>query len=153
MTLLEDVTSAKVAGLLQERQPTILDDTDEARARFAARLRGAAVEVLGLVGGNPPAGITRDLAAEAIAFQVASEIEFAEFPEQQAPGDDGRGGYLHERYVELLKRLKEILDDNDGVVPPGELPTRRRPGRSRARFPAPEEYPDPVVVRGRSRRC
>ena len=106
--ILGDVTTEKVAGLLQQRQPEIFDPEDPDQVnRLEARIRGAAVEVLLLTGANPPAGPVRDLAAEAIALQTASEIEYAEFPEQQVAGDHGRGYHLHQRYLELLARLQE----------------------------------------------
>lgn len=114
-----DVTQDKVAGLLQERRPGILDATDpEQVARFEARVTGAGVLVVLLVGVEPAAGLLREMAAEAIALETAAEIEYAEYPEQQTPGDTGRGHHLHQRYLELLAQLRSYIetDTASGVV-------------------------------------
>lgn len=104
--LLADVTQTRVAGLLQRRRPNILDVEDQEQvARFQDRVRGAAVEVVLVIGTDPAPGAMRDLALETIACQVASSIEYAEWPEQQGPEREGRGYYLHQRYLELLTRL------------------------------------------------
>jgi hypothetical protein len=133
--LLGDVTRDRVAALLHQRRPEILDtDVPEHLARYEARVRGAAVEVLLITGDDPAAGPVRDLAAEAIALEVASQTEYAEYPEQQVAGDEGRGYHLHQRYLELLSRLRSNSSTGSGLP--------------RARMPAPLPYPDPVLVRG-----
>jgi hypothetical protein len=133
-----DVTQPVVGGLLQARRPAILDATDPAEvAKFEARVVGAAVQVVLLVGTDPDAGPLRDLAVEAIATETASQIEYAEFPEQQGPGDIGRGYYLHQRYLELLALLRGYVESGTvtGVV---GVP---KPVGS---FPAARAYPDPA---------
>lgn len=143
--LLAEVTQTRVAGLLQRRQPAILKSEDpEQVARFEDRVRGAAVEVVLLTGPDPAVGPIRDLAVEVIAQQTGSGIEYAEFPEQQAPGDSGRGYYLHQRYLELLARLREIITGAGGQVPDdggtGGVPAARAPLGS---FPPPLREIDP----------
>lgn len=140
--MLADVTQAKVAGLLRQRQPDILDAADaDQLAVYEERVRGAAVEVVLLVGSDPTPGPCRDLAVEAIALQTASEIEYAEYPEQQVQGDVGRGYHLHQRYLELLKVLQRLIDA--GTVAPGDgaTPTVPPPLSS---FPPP--LPDLVLT-------
>lgn len=118
IAMLGEVSQTKVAGLLQQRRPAILDteNVDEL-AKFEARVRGAAVEVVLLTGADPDGGPIRDLAIEAIAMQTASEIEYSEYPEQQVAGDVGRGYHLHQRYLELLALLRGELADGaaDGL--------------------------------------
>lgn len=127
-----DVTQAKVAGLLQQRKPRILTDDPEQITRFEERVKGASVTVVLLVGENPEAGLLRDLAAEAIAHETASEIEYAEYPEQQTQGDQGRGFHLHQRYLELLAQLRAYVESGttSGVVgvpsPVGSFPEPAR---------------------------
>ena len=128
-----DVDQAKVSGLLQARQPDILDAGDpEQIERFEARVRGASVTVVLLAGEDPTQGLLRDLAAEAIALETAAEIEYAEYPEQQAPGDTGRGYHLHQRYLELLDQLRAYIETGttSGVVgvsaPVGSFPPAAR---------------------------
>lgn len=114
-----DVSQEKVAGLLNQRRPRILDSEDsEQVTRFEERVRGAAVTVVLLVGEEPAEGLLRDLAAEAIANKAASEIEYAEYPEQQTQGDVGRGYHLHQRYLELLAQLTAYIQSGttSGVV-------------------------------------
>lgn len=146
--MLAEVTQTRVKGLLMQRQPEILDATITAQVPiYEARVRGAAVEVVLLTGINPPAGPIRDLAVEAIACQTASEIEEAEYPEQQAQGDISRGSHLHQRYLELLRRLTELLDDLGGVIPPDGGADGIHPppdGMPRGRSPRPLGWPDPV---------
>lgn len=129
--LLADVTREKVAGLLEQRQPDIITSDDPADiARFEARVTGAGVEVIFIVGADRPASPLRTLAVEAIALQTASEIEYAEFPEQQAPGDEGRGYHLHQRYLELLAQLRQWVSagggdggmSGGGLAPSGSFP-------------------------------
>lgn len=135
-----DVTQVRVAGLLQQRRPTILDATDPAEvAKFEAIVRGAAVTVVLLVGEDPETGLLRDLAAEAIALETASQIEYAEFPEQQVPGDQGRGFHLHERYLELLAQIRGYVES--GTVS-GAVGVPKPVGS----FPVARAYPDPAEV-------
>ena len=145
--LLSDVTTSKVAGLLEAREPAILEgqDPDEVGA-FEDRVRGAGVDVMMLLGtAEIPDGPFRELALEAIALQTASEIEYAEYPEQQAPGDIGRGYHLHQLYLEKLAQLRAIVAANGGVPADGGAggitTTSTLP---RGRFPDASEYPDPV---------
>lgn len=145
IAMLGEVTQTKVAGLLQQRRPAILEtDNVEELAKFEARVRGAAVEVVLLTGLDPVEGPIRDLAVEAIALQTGSEIEYAEFPEQQVPGDVGRGYHLHQRYLELLARLRAIIDAAGGQVPDdggaGGVTTARSPLGC---FPEPLREIDP----------
>ena len=68
-----DVDQAKVSGLLQARQPDILDAGDpEQIERFEARVRGASVTVVLLAGEDPTQGLLRDLAAEAMHRHLIS---------------------------------------------------------------------------------
>lgn len=103
-----DITQAKVAGLLLARQSDLLE-TGNVEA-FEQRVAGASVAVVLLVGEDPASGLLRDLAAEAIAHEVAAQIEYAEYPEQQAQGDNGRGYHLHQRYLELLALLRQYVE-------------------------------------------
>lgn len=141
--MLAEVTQTKVAGLLAERQPEILDDSIPAQVTlFEARVTGAAVEVVILVGSDPAPGPLRGLAVEAVALQTASEIEYAEYPEQQTAGDTGRGYHLHQRY-------RELLDQIQGYVL-GGMPgdgTTTGPLAPRGDFPPPEPFPDPALTR------
>lgn len=148
--LLEDVTRTMVAEKLHQRRPQILiSDVPEQLARFAARKRSASLEVRVLVGIDPPVGTFRDIAAEAIALETASLTEYAEYPEQQAQGQEGRGYFLHQQYLAKLALLAKLIADAGGVVPPDGEPvpaaTHTLPS---ARFPDPLPYPDPVVVAG-----
>lgn len=133
-----DVTQDKVRGLLQQRNPRILDTDPGQVARFEERVIGAAVMVVLLIGEEPAPGPLRELAAEAIANETAALIEYAEYPEQQTQGDAGRGYHLHQRYLELLAQLRAYVESGttSGVVgvpgPVGEFP------------PAPA-YPDPAL--------
>lgn len=146
--MLAEVTQAKVKGLLEKRSPDLVEDP-ETVARFEALVSSAAVEVVLLAGVNPPGVRVRGLAVEAIAYQTASEIEYAVYPDQQVTGDLGRGAYLHRRYLELLARLEKIIEGNGGRVPGDDGPVVAPTGKPRGRFPAPMEYPDPSGVRGR----
>lgn len=150
IAILGEVTQTMVAGLLQQRQPESLETEDvDQLARFADRVRGAAVEVVLLTGADPPAGPVRDLAVEAIALQTASEIEYAEYPEQQAQGLDGRGYHLHQRYLELLARLKEIISAVGGVPEDGGaggIPTGSRSPLGSFPEPLREIDPEPVYT-------
>lgn len=133
--LLGDVTRDRVAALLHQRRPEILDTAvPEHLARYEARVRGASVEVVLITGEDPAPGPMRDLAVEAVALETASQTEYAEYPEQQTPGDTGRGWHLHQRYLELLSRLRSNSSTGSGLP--------------RARFPGSSTYPDPVLVRG-----
>lgn len=142
--MLGDVTQTRVRGLLEERDPRILDESipDEV-ARFEARVQGAAVEVVALIGTDPAAGPLRSLAVEAITRQTASEIEYAEYPEQQNAGNIGRGYSLHQRYLELLARIQAIvtatgIPNGDGTL----TPSATAPSGS---FPPADPYPDVVL--------
>lgn len=147
--LLGDVTRESVAEKLHQRRPAILhSDVPEQLARFEQRVRGASLAVRILIGSDPPAGTIRDLGAEAIALETASATEYAEYPEQQVQGADGRGYFLHQRYLEQLALLERIIADAGGVVPPDGEPIPTVAGRPTARFPAALPYPDPVQVRG-----
>lgn len=143
--LRRDVTQAMVAVLLQERRPPTLEV--EQFAKFSSRVDGAAVEVVLLTGYTPPEGPIRALAVEAIACQTASEIEYAEYPEQQSTGDVGRGWHLHQRYLELLARLREVIEGHGGVIPDdgGEQPVPATTvPRPQGNFPPPRAWPDPI---------
>lgn len=149
--LLADVTRDTVAEKLQQRRPTILlSDVPEQLARFEARVKSASLAVRVLVGANPPAGTIRDLAADTIALETASATEYADYPEQQVQGRDGRGYFLHQQYLERLALLQKIITDAGGVVPPdGEpVPGTNTPALPRATMPDALPYPDPVQVRG-----
>lgn len=147
--MLADVTQVKVASLLNQRRPDILDASiPEEVALFEATVESASVELLFLVNEDPPSGAIRRLAVEAIALETASLIEYAQYPEQQAPGETGRGYHLHQRYLELLGRVRELVNAAGGVVPAdGGTPVLLQGGRPRARFPEPMGYPDPVERR------
>lgn len=146
--MLAEVTEARVKGLLLERQPDLLDPENPAEvARFEALVKGAAVEVVLLVGPNPPAGPIRDLAVTAVVYQTASEIEGAEYPEQQVQGDLSRAERLHQRYLELLRRLTEILDELGGTIPDDGGSGGIHPppnGVPRGRSPRALGWPDPI---------
>ncbi|NHA02032.1 hypothetical protein G5V59_26955 [Nocardioides sp. W3-2-3] len=109
--MLDEIDETKIKGLLLRREdPMVFEETDV----FEARVRGAAVEVVLLTGDDPDDLAIRALAVEAIAVQTASAIEYAEFPEQQAQGDTGRGYHLHQRYLGLLQRLQSLVDAGHG---------------------------------------
>ena len=152
--ILADVTPKRVRGLLLERAPALVVDADPDMVdTFENLVRGAAVEVVLLTGPDPAVGPIRDLAVEAIANQTASEIEYATYPEQQSPGDIGRGWHLHQRYLELLARLRGLLENSTVLQGDGSTYTPPSPttaGRPRGRFSTPLGYPDPIQVRGRS---
>jgi hypothetical protein len=147
--ILGDVTRERVSGVLYERDPELLNsDVPAEVAAYEALVRGAAVSVVLLTGLNPPLGSIRDLAVEAIALETGSAIEYAEYPEQQVQGEDGRGYYLHQRYLEKLADLRGIIAAlPGGVIPDDGEPIRGGTGLPRARMPAPLPYPDPVLVR------
>jgi hypothetical protein len=133
--LLAEVTQARVRGLLSKRDPAILDQDDaDQLAPFEAQVRSAAVQVVLLTGDDPEAGPVRELAVTAIAYQTGSEIEYATYPEQQAPGDTGRGYFLHQRYLELLAQLRELTGGGITVPVVGR-------GAPQGSFPPPEPFP------------
>ncbi len=145
--MLDEIDETKIKGLLLRREdPMVFEETDV----FEARVRGAAVEVVLLTGDDPDDLAIRALAVEAIAVQTASAIEYAEFPEQQAQGDTGRGYHLHQRYLELLQRLQSLVDAGHGPDDGEALPTTPAPVGS---FPpayrpifdpaVPEPYQEP----------
>lgn len=139
--LLADVTVPMIRSHLLERPLEILE-TDPPNADLEARIAGAAVEVLLITGPDPQSARVRALAVEAIAVQTASELEYTAFPEQQAPGDTGRGYLLHQRYLELLKRLQSLADS--GSIPGTETPPSV--ARPVASFPPPQPMPDPSLA-------
>lgn len=148
--MLGEVTRLKVAGLLEERPPRIVESNNPADvARFEARVTGAAAAVVLLVGSDPVAGPIRDMAVECITLQTASEIEYAEFPEQNAPGDTNRGYHLHQLYLEQLSALRKVLENLGGVPPDGGTGGVITTSKPKGRFPAPSPYPDPVRDFGR----
>lgn len=142
--LLADVTQTRVAGLLQRRRPDILntEDADQV-AKFEDRVRGAAVAVVLLTGPDPTAGPIRDLAVECIAAQAASGIEYAEYPEQQGPEQEGRGYYLHQRHLELLALLGRIIAGVGGQIPDDGGANGVRAGGPLGSFPEPLREIDP----------
>ncbi|GAB3867373.1 hypothetical protein GCM10028801_41210 [Nocardioides maradonensis] len=148
--MLAEVTQVKVKGLLQQRDPDILDpNLPDQVPFFEARVSGAARQVVLLTGPDPVAGPVRDLAVEAIAVQTASEIEYAEYPEQQTAGDSGRGYHLHQRYLELLAELRKVIENNGGVPTDGGAGgISTSTARPRGNFPPAQCYPDPVRIRG-----
>lgn len=147
--ILGDITRERLSGVLYERDPELLSsDVPAEVTRYEALVRGAAVSVVLLTGVDPPAGSIRDLAVEAIALETGSAIEYAEYPEQQAQGDDGRGYYLHQRYLEKLAELRGIIAALPGGVIPDDGEPIRSVGLPRARMPEPLPYPGPVLVRG-----
>lgn len=150
--MLAEVTRTRVKGPLQQRQPEILEDIPELLPVFEGRVRGAAVQVVLLTGLDPIPGAVRDLAVEAITLQTASAIEYADYPEQQVPGSDGRGYHLHQRYLELLEQLRVIINNAGGQVPPDDALDNTTGGPSPVgSFPcAPAPYPDPVERPGTS---
>lgn len=131
-----NVTQGVVRGLLLARQSDLLDSGR--KAEFEARVMGAAVAVVLLVGDDPEPGFVRDLAIETIATEVASQIEYAEYPEQQAAGDIGRGYHLHQRYLELLALLRSYIQAESVGGVAGAVPS---PVGS---FPAARVYPQPI---------
>lgn len=149
--ILGDVTRSRISGVLYEREPELLDsDAPSEVQAFEALVRGAAISVVLLTGADPPAGSIRDLAVEAIVLETGSAIEYAVVPEQQEQGQDGRGYYLHQRYLEKLAELRAIIGAlPGGVIPPDGEPVRSAViGLPAARMPAALPYPDPVLVRG-----
>lgn len=150
--LLADVTRETVAEKLHQRRPTVLiSDVPEQLARYEARVKSASLAVRVLVGANPPAGTIRDLAADAIALETASSTEYADYPEQQVQGRDGRGFFLHQQYLEKLALLSKIIADAGGVVPPDGEPVPGAgvtTGLPRATMPEHLPYPDPAYVAG-----
>lgn len=145
-----DITRERLSGMLLERDPELLDgDVPEQVTQYENLVRGAAISVVLLTGADPPTGSIRDLAVEAISLETASAIEYAEYPEQQVQGEDGRGYWLHQRYLEKLGELRQIIDDAGGEVPPDGEPVRpRRHGIPLGNFPDPLPYPDGARVPG-----
>lgn len=150
--LLADVTRATVAEKLHQRRPTVLiSDVPEQLARYEARVRSASLAVRILVGVDPPAGTIRDLAADTIALETASSTEYADYPEQQVQGGDGRGYFLHQQYLERLALLQQIIADAGGVVPDDGEPVpgaNAGAGLPRATMPDHLPFPDPAYVAG-----
>jgi hypothetical protein len=152
--MLAEVTQDRVAGLLEERQPDILDASVPAEVtKFEARVTDAAGRVVLLVGPDPVAGPIRSLAVDAISYETASEIEYATYPEQQAPGDTGRGYHLHQKFLETLADLKATLAQLGGVpADGGAAGVVLGVASPRGTFPPPQCYPDPVRDYGRGYR-
>lgn len=148
--MLAEVTADRLKGPLQQRTPELVEsDVPEHLVRLEGLVRGASVRVVLLTGPDPVPGAFRDLAVEAIVLETASRIEYAEFPEQQTPGDEGRGWHLHQQYLELLGEIRAIVDSNGGTPPSdGGAGPAIAGGLPRATFPAPMAYPDPIQVRG-----
>lgn len=145
-----DVTRNRISGVLLERDPELLDGDVPAQVeQYENLVRGAAISVVLLTGADPPTGSIRDLAVEAITLETASAIEYAEYPEQQVQGEDGRGYWLHQRYLEKLAEVRQIIADAGGVVPPDGEPVRPT-GHviPRGNFPAALPYPDGARVPG-----
>lgn len=118
--LLGEVTHARVQAHLHERQPDVLEeDVPEQVALFEALVKGAAVRVTLMTGPEPQDQQLRNLAVEAIALEAASIVEYASYPEQQAPGNEGRGYHLHQRFLELLGVISSLVVAGGGVVPGG----------------------------------
>lgn len=132
------VTKADVGVLLIARDPQILDGTygEDAAPLFDAYVNQIAAEVIPVVGSDPTAGPIRDLAVQCIAYGVGSQVEYAEFPEQQTAGNIGRGWFLKQKFTELLNTLRSMPNG----AGPGTVPA----GISRGNFPPPLPYPDPV---------
>jgi hypothetical protein len=148
--MLAEVTADRLKGPLQQRTPELVEsDVPEHLVRLEGLVRGAAVRVVLLTGPDPVPGPFRDLAVEAVVLETASRIEYAEYPEQQTPGDEGRGWHLHQQYLELLAEIRGIVDSNGGTPPSdGGAGPAVAGGLPRATFPAPSAYPDPIQVRG-----
>jgi len=132
--LAAEITKPMIGILLLERDPGVLDRTYGVPAEpvFEAHVRQITTEVVAVTGPNPQ-GTTRELALQCIAYGVGSAIEYAEFPEQQMAGEQGRGWFLKKRFGELLEMLKGMPT---GGGTSGSA--------SRARFPSPRRYPDPI---------
>lgn len=148
--VLGDVTQEEVKGSLLERDPELLDsDVPRHVVAFEQLVKLAGAQVRVIVGTDPPAGPIRELAAQAIAVETASLIEYAEYPEQQIQGEDGRGYFLHQKFLELLGTLSAWVASYGGTVPEdGGVAPAPRQGLPRARFQAASPYPDPAIVRG-----
>lgn len=109
-----------VLAQLTARDPDILDESNERANLFVYALDGIAAEVAAVVGGDglPPAGVTRDLAVQAVVLGTAMSVESSLFPEQ-INGDSSRAEQLRDRYVALLAQLR-LLFPQAGVTPPTE---------------------------------
>ncbi|WP_221585559.1 hypothetical protein [Microbacterium sp. G2-8] len=129
-----EVTESMVGVLLKERSPDMLFERtygDPPQTIFEATVQQIAAEVIPVTGADPQ-GATRELTLQCIAYGVASNIEYAEFPEQQGAGSQGRGYFLKRKFDDLLNTLRTLPKDGSGK---GNV--------SRARFPAARPYPDP----------
>ncbi|GAA4117428.1 hypothetical protein GCM10022215_18050 [Nocardioides fonticola] len=123
-----------IEARLLERAPRALDgEVGEGRSHVDAVVVSIAAEVTAIVG----SGLAevdcpkRDLAVRAIECGAAMELEADLYPEQP------RAVYLRERYADLLKQLREFVDEavdgnGDGVPSPV------------GSFPPAQRYPDPV---------
>ena len=128
-----------VGTLLIERDPGILDRTygSPPGPLWDAYVTQIAAEVITVVGADPTAGPVRDLAVQCLAYGVASQIEYAQFPEQQTAGNVGRGWFLKQKYNELLAMLRTMPTGAAGV----------RTSVSKASFPPARPWPDPIRER------
>lgn len=134
--LAAEVTKANVGILLAERAPDLLDKTygTPPAPMFEAFVQQIAAEVIPVVGSNPT-GATRTLALQAIAYGVASNIEYSEFPEQQSQGNSGRGYYLKLKFNDLMTTLRGMPSSSSDAI---------ASGISRGSFPPASVYPDPL---------
>lgn len=132
-----EVTKPMVGVLLAERPPDILERVYEGSPQtpmFDVFVQMIAAQVVAVVGSDVR-GDRRALAIQCIAYGVGSEVEYAEFPEQQLAGGTGRGWFLKQRFAELLETLRGMPADGNGGG---------AAGISRARSPKPRRYPDPI---------
>lgn len=137
MALIDAVTKAMVKVHLVERDPALIDRVDGVTPMFDTLRTAVGVQVTVIVGTDPAIGPLRDLAMQAIAYEVASQFEYACFPEQQTAGNIGRGWSLHQRFLEMLTTLKGA-SSGTGVGALGS-------GQPSAIFPArTTTYPDPA---------
>jgi hypothetical protein len=137
MTLIDAIGKEAVRVHLAEREPDLVDRADAAGVTLFTSLRTAvAAQITIIVGVDPAPGPVRDLAVQAAAYEIASQFEYACFPEQQTAGNIGRGWFLHQRFEQMLATLKGAASGTDlGAIAVG-LPM--------ASFPAARTYPDPI---------
>jgi len=95
-----------VRALLVARQSDILDSRP---AVFEGFIRLASTDLLHLVGAKTVSDALRALIVTAVEYRIASEIEYAEYPEQQAPGEPGRGYFLRQRYDAIRTQIEMAL--------------------------------------------
>lgn len=133
-----EVRLASVKALLYARQSDLLDqDNVEQFPLFLELLNGAAIEVESVTGTNPTDTAVRALAVQAITYNVAAQIEFAAYPEQQL-GDAGRANQLLARYEAIMARLRTVVAEGaEGALPVAVTGPR-------GFFPPARAYPDPA---------